>query len=96
MVWNTQNPSLLIRSKYYKIIINSGTRARRSSTSMVSKRGFTEDSICIWKRSVIVITFADVAGSYDVSGRLEGSVSPSPSVDVLFRYKLFSIVYTST
>lgn len=43
-----------------------------------------------------MITFADVAGSYDVSGRLEGSVSPSPSVDVIFGYKLISIVYTST
>lgn len=43
-----------------------------------------------------MITFADVAGSYDVSGRLEGSVSPSPGVDVIFGYKLISIVYTST
>ena len=40
-----------------------------------------------------MITFADVAGSYDVSGRLEGSVSPSPSVDVLFRYKLYYVNY---
>lgn len=71
-------------------------RQRRASTSVASTRGFTEDSsICVHETDGIVIYLADVAGSYEVHGRLETSYSPSPEVEVN-GFLLYELVYSAS